>query len=59
MINNIATSKSKNFCSIHHFYYSGQLCPFCLSDKVVALGKKFSNKDAEHMDAHKKKKDDV
>lgn len=34
-------NKAKNYCEIHHYYYEGMMCPFCLSDKSAALSKKF------------------
>lgn len=34
----------KKYCSIHHFYYSGEGCPFCASERAHALSRKF-NKD--------------
>ena len=40
----LMTDSIKKYCSIHHFYYSGEECPFCASERVQALSRKF-NKD--------------
>lgn len=30
----------KNYCSVHHYYYSGN-CPYCLADKSGELYEKY------------------
>lgn len=31
----------KKYCNTHHFYYRGQECPFCASERFQALSKKY------------------
>ena len=42
------TNKIKKYCSTHHFYYSGEDCPFCTSEKVQALNRRFNKDKAEN-----------
>ena len=51
----LMTDSIKKYCSIHHFYYSGEECPFCASDRVQALSRKFNKDKIEY----KPKKDSV
>lgn len=48
-------SSIKKYCSIHHFYYNGEECPFCASERVQALSRKFNKDKIED----KPKKDSV
>lgn len=48
-------SSIKKYCSIHHYYYSSDKCPFCVSDRVQALSRKFNKDKIED----KPKKDSV
>ena len=44
---------TKNYCQIHHLYYSGNECPMCMSERIESLEKRFVEK--EH-DVETKKK---
>lgn len=49
----------KKYCSIHHFYYGGEECPFCASERVQALRRKFNKdkiEDKPKKDSFKKEK---
>lgn len=39
----------KKYCSTHHLYYNGELCPFCQSEKYERMSRKHishpTNKD--------------
>lgn len=30
----------KNYCSVHHYYYNGLACPYCMVDKSSILYEK-------------------
>ena len=52
-------SSIKKYCSIHHFYYSSDKCPFCDSDRVQALNREFNKgktEDKSKNDSSKKEK---
>ena len=53
------TDRIKKYCSIHHFYYSSEECPFCTSERVQALSRKFNKdktEDKSKKDSSKKEK---
>lgn len=41
---------NKTYCAVHHFFYSGKNCPFCLSDKTEMMAKKFEKKKENKKD---------
>ena len=36
---------AKNYCSVHHLFYSGNECPLCRSERVNAYTKKYEKKE--------------
>lgn len=55
----LMTDRIKKYCSIHHFYYGGEECPFCASERVQALSRKFNKdkiEDKPKKDSFKKEK---
>jgi hypothetical protein len=36
--------RNKNYCSIHHLYYKGDVCPFCLAEKHERMSKSYYQK---------------
>ena len=34
----------KKYCEIHHFYYFGDICPFCQSEKYERMSHKYNHK---------------
>jgi hypothetical protein len=34
--------KIKNYCPVHHYYYTGDECPFCREERIKSLDKKFN-----------------
>lgn len=51
-------NEDKRYCDIHHYYYKGHICPFCLSDKTQALARKYNTGDMnESKTVTKKEKD--
>lgn len=52
-------SSIKKYCDIHHFYYSGEECPFCASERAQASSRKFNKdktEDKSKNDSSKKEK---
>lgn len=48
---------TKKYCVTHHFYYSGEECPFCASERVHALDRRFNkSKNTLKKDTEKKEK---
>ena len=35
---------TKNYCQVHHLYYSGNECPMCMSERIANLEKMFVKK---------------
>lgn len=34
----------KKYCPTHHFYYTGEECPFCRQERIQKLDKRFNKK---------------
>ena len=34
----------KKYCEIHHLYYSGDICPFCQSEKYERMSRNYTHK---------------
>ena len=34
----------KKYCEIHHLYYTGDICPFCQSEKYERMSRKYTHK---------------
>ena len=34
----------KKYCEIHHLYYSGNICPFCQSEKYERMSRNYNHK---------------
>lgn len=34
----------KKYCEIHHLYYTGDICPFCQSEKYERMSHKYNHK---------------
>lgn len=32
----------KKYCEIHHLYYSGDICPFCQSEKYERMSRNYN-----------------
>lgn len=50
---------TKKYCVIHHFYHTGEECPFCSSERIRALSRKFNKDKTEDKPkkvSHKKEK---
>lgn len=45
---------TKKYCVTHHFYYKGEECPFCCSERIQALSKRFCTKEKPKKEASKK-----
>ena len=50
------TDKIKKYCTIHHFYHSSEECPFCSSERIQTLSRKFSKKNDEKQKKETSKK---
>lgn len=51
---------SKNYCSIHHLYYSSNECPLCRDERTAMYAKKYGGVTEEVFDKETmpKKKND-
>ena len=38
---------NKNYCPIHHLYYTGNECPMCLKERLDYYNKKYGTKKQE------------
>ena len=55
----IMADDTKKYCVTHHFYHSGEECPFCASERAHALSRKFNKdkiEDKPKKDSAKKEK---
>lgn len=51
---------TKKYCVIHHFYHTGEECPFCSSERIRALSRKLNKDktgDRPKKVSHKKEKE--
>lgn len=39
----------KNFCTTHHFYYTGHVCPLCEKERIDKMAKRFSGKEKQEV----------
>lgn len=46
----------KNYCSVHHYYYNGLACPYCMADKSSILYEKVYKEGSVVDKRHKKEK---
>lgn len=46
----------KNYCSVHHYYYNGSFCPYCMADKSSILYEKVYKEGSVVDKRHKKEK---
>lgn len=42
--------RERIFCKAHHLYYFGQECPYCRSERIAMLVKKYVKPTAEKKD---------
>lgn len=34
-------NRNKNYCEIHHLYFKGEVCPFCIAEKHERMSKHY------------------
>lgn len=42
-------SERKNFCPIHHLYYTGNNCPLCEKERIDSMVKKYDSKEKQKL----------
>lgn len=48
---------NKNYCSIHHLYYSGNECPMCREERTAIYVKKYGEANVSTVKEEKNKKE--
>ena len=48
-------SDKKNFCSIHHFYYNGGVCPLCEKERIDRMVDLYGPKEEQTIKEEKVK----
>jgi hypothetical protein len=50
----------KQFCTVHHFYYASNKCPFCETDKINSYAKRYNkNVSKEKVKSNNPNKDNM
>ena len=37
-------NRNKNYCEIHHLYFKGDVCPFCIAERHERMSKHYFQK---------------